>query len=130
MTDSDRDMAFSVSESGEFLAEYTAWLWGCGATAIRIEKNVGRIARALGFDMDLTLLPHHIELGLGKPDTGERIVIIRKVAQCGVSFDINARLSRLSWEIADGKVGFAEAKKRFGRIMKTPPTGRWEVLRC
>jgi len=128
MTDSDRDMAFSVSESGEFLAEYTAWLWGCGATAIRIEKNVGRIARALGFDMDLTLLPHHIELGLGKQDTGERIVIIRKVAQCGVSFDINARISRLSWEIADGKVGFAEAKKRFGRIMKTPPTGRWEVL--
>ena len=39
MTDSDRDMAFSVSESGEFLAEYTAWLWGCGATAIRIEKK-------------------------------------------------------------------------------------------
>ncbi len=118
----------SVDEVGEFLAEYTAWLWGSGSTAIRIEKNVGRMAKTFGCEMDVALLPRHIELAIGASLTGERTVIIRKMAACGISFDINTRLSRLSWEIADGKIGFEEASRRFERIKEVSPTNRWEVL--
>ena len=97
----------AVPEAGEFLAEYTAWLWGCGATAIRIEKNVWRMAEAFGL---------------------ERTVVIRKMAACGISFDINTRLSRLSWEVADRKIGFHEACRRFDLIKETKPTAWWETL--
>lgn len=118
----------AVPEAGEFLAEYTAWLWGCGATAIRIEKNVWRMAEAFGLEVAVALLPHHIELTLRACGTGERTVVIRKMAACGISFDINTRLSRLSWEVADRKIGFREACRRFDQIKETKPTAWWETL--
>ena len=118
----------AVPEAGEFLAEYTAWLWGCGATAIRIEKNVWRMAEAFGLEVAVALLPRHIELTLRACGTGERTVVIRKMAACGISFDINTRLSRLSWEVADRKIGFHEACRRFDLIKETKPTAWWETL--
>ena len=118
----------AVAQAGEFLADYTAWLWGSGATAIRIEKNVSRMADAFGLEAAVALLPRHVELAIGNGCPGERTVIIRKMASCGISFDINTRLSRLSWEIADRKIGFRQACQRFEIIKKTKPTAWWETL--
>ncbi len=118
----------AFEEAGEFLADYTAWLWGSGSTCIRIEKNVGRMAKALGVTTQITLLPRHIELAVGAERNPCRAVIVRKTAACGISFDINARLSRLSWELADGKIDFHTAISRFNRIKTTAPTNRWQVL--
>ena len=120
--------SIAIEERDEFLADYTAWLWGSGSTCIRIEKNVGRMATALGVTAQITLLPRHIELAIGAEGNPCRAVIVRKTASCGISFDLNARLSRLSWELADGKVDFNTARARFNRIKTTSPTNRWEVL--
>lgn len=49
MTDFDtecEDVSFSgitMDTLGRFLAEYSAWLWGSGATCVRIDKNVSRM---------------------------------------------------------------------------------------
>lgn len=133
---SDRSAALTADTSEaklpakiDFLADYASWLWGGGATCIRTEKNTTRIAQALGMDVDLTIMPKHIELST-KEYAGQRspTTVSRRPCRCGINFDINTRLSRLSWEIADNKIDYAEAVKRFREITTTPPTNRWETL--
>lgn len=113
----------------EFLAEYTAWLWGCGATCIRIGKNLSRMSEAFGIKADVTVMPRHVELYAMTDKDGEAMpVVIRQAPKCGINFTINTRLSRLSWEVADGKIGYDEAVAKFRGIIAAPPTGKNEVL--
>lgn len=118
----------SLRAMASFLAEYAAWLLGCGATCIRIEKNTRRMAGAFGLAFDISIMPTHIFVSVGRGE-GERVEsVMRKTASCGISFNLNARLSRLSWEVADNHIAFAEAAARFNDIKSTPPTGDVEVL--
>lgn len=111
-----------------FLAEYAAWLLGCGATCIRIEKNTRRMAGAFGLVLDISIMPTHIFVSVGRGEGERAESVMRKTAPCGISFNLNARLSRLSWEVADNHIAFAEAAARFNDIKSSRPTGDIEVL--
>ena len=113
-----------------FLSEYASWLLGCGATCIRLEMNLTRIAMAFGKNVELYITPRHIHLSV--TDT---ISPALKAATCIVSvrhiptsFNINTRLSRLSWEIADRKTGFKEAEKYFRQIVSNDIQSKALVL--
>lgn len=111
-----------------FLSDYAAWLLGSGATCIRLEKNVNRIAQAFEKNIDMCIMPKHINITVSSPDRHISFTSVSSI-KCGtISFDINTRLSRLSWEIADGKVDFDTASHRFERIIHTPPANKWIVL--
>ena len=116
-----------IHELAVFLAAYTSLLRGCGATCIRIEKNVARMAHAFDAEADVTMLPRHIQVSVER-EGSHPVVIVRKTADCGISFEINVLLSRLSWEVADGKVSFEGAVRRSRSIEHTPPTNPWLVL--
>lgn len=107
----------STEELGTFLIEYGAWLLGAGATCIRIEKNVRRIAAAFGRHVEITVMPRHLYLAISDDATGGARTMMRSIAPTPVSFSINTRLSELSWAVADGKMTFAEAKTEFGKIV-------------
>lgn len=111
-----------------FLADYAALLSGCGATCIRIDKNTRRMAAAFGMELDIFIMPTNVNVSIWKKDSKDRETAIRKTAACGISFNINARLSRLSWEVADNHLDLAVALERFERIRLTAPTGKREVL--
>ena len=108
-----------ITGTGDFIADYTAWLLGCGATCMRIEKNSGRIARALGYDICITIMPKHISLTLKDCATGTQATYQRQMVTCGINFDLNARLSSLSWKIADRKLSYGQARKMFEKIVTT-----------
>lgn len=111
-----------------FLADYAAWLLGCGATCIRLEKNVNRIAKAFDKQIDMCIMPRHINITVSSPDRHISFTAVSSI-KCGIiSFDINTRLSRLSWEIADRKLDFETADSRFKKIISTPPANKWMVL--
>lgn len=134
MTNSMTDTALAATDEAglhdmaSFLAEYAAWLLGCGATCIRIEKNTRRIAVAFGIDLDISIMPTHIFVSATRGDGERADTVMHKTAPCGISFNLNARLSRLSWEVADNHIAYAEAVARFNDIKSTPPTGSVEVL--
>ena len=115
-----------AAEVAAFLADYAALLAGCGATCIRIEKNTRRMATAFGLRVDICILPSHVHVTVSDGSVSEAAV--GKTVSCGVSFNINARLSRLSWEVADKGLSLNSAVGRFEAIRHTKPTGALEVL--
>ncbi len=119
---------YPLKNVGGFLSEYSAWLLGCGATCIRLERNVRRMAAALGCGVVMTILPRHVHLTVFKPDHSESYTCIADTREIPISFNINTRLSRLSWALADGKIDFTEARERFAGIISSPPEDRRLVL--
>ena len=111
-----------------FLAEYAALLLGCGSTCIRIEKNTKRIAEAFGVNLDIFIMPAHVSVSVWSSDRKGAVMAQRKTASCGIRFDLNTRLSQLSWEIADYNLDLPTAVAHFESIKATKPTGKWEVL--
>lgn len=111
-----------------FLSEYAAWLLGCGATCIRIEKNSRRIATAFGVGLDISVMPSHVIVAVWRGSESETYVTMRKTVNCGISFDLNAKLSRLSWKISDSNLDLQSAKRIFTSIKDTGPTGKWTIL--
>lgn len=95
-----------------FLGRYASVLFAAGATCIRIEKNVARIAARYGYQADMMIFPRKIFISLRcenstwKPNT----VLMSPVAPRPVSFKLNTRLSSLSWAIADGKTSLDDAE--------------------
>lgn len=112
----------TVRELCIFLSEYAAWLLGSGATCIRLERNVKRIAQKFDTEAVMTIMPRHIHMTVCNEDRSESYTFITSIGCTTISFDINTKLSSLSWAIADGKVTFDEARHEFKSICHTPPT--------
>lgn len=123
-----KDSAPGVKDSSLFLADYAAWLCGCGATCIRIEKNVYRMAEAFGIDLNMIIMPSHITLTGSDRNGNDTFTLVRNVPHPTISFDRNTQLSKLSWDIADGKCDFGEARSRFETIKQIRPADKWMVL--
>ena len=107
----------TVKDVCDFLANYSSRLLACGATCIRLEKNVNRIAQTYGKNVDVTIMPRHISLTVSEADGSESQTVITSIRQAPVSFNINTRLSRLSWTITDRDIDISEAGKEFDHII-------------
>lgn len=115
-------------EIGRFLSEYAACLLGCGATCVRLEKNVGRMADAWQVDVSMTIMPRHIHLTVCDRDGDGTFTFIAAIRNALTSYDVNTRLSKLSWEVADRVVDVSDAIGLFGKIKETAPANKWWVL--
>ncbi len=110
----------SVREGADFLSGYADWLFSSGATCIRLEKNVKRIAASINLEMEMCILPRHIQITVMRGN--EIYTSVVAINERPVNYDVNTRLSRLSWDMADGRTGFDEAQIAFAVIIKAKPT--------
>lgn len=118
-----------LRRAATFLADYASLLSGCGATSIRIEKNTVRIATALGLKTELFVMPAHVSVSVWREERSDAASAQRMNRGRCISFSLNARLSRLSWEVADRHLDLSVAEDRFRHILSTDsPTGKYEVL--
>lgn len=127
MTTTDRTGCIESEFTG-FLADYAAAMLGCGATCVRIEKNVGRIAARFGIGADITVMPAHVQISTWSRERPCGEVAVRRISPGAIDFDRNARLSRLSWDVADGKLDFDRMTARFDAIKRIAPGCRTRVL--
>lgn len=111
-----------------FLSDYAAWLMGCGATCARIEKNIRRMSEAFGKESDMAVMPAHIHLSVWNKEHTDSYSNIKRIHKCGISFNINTKLSKLSWDVADGRADFKQACSEFEEITKTKPENQRLVL--
>lgn len=117
-----------VNETSIFIAEYAAWLYGCGATCTRIKENVARIAKKWNINCQLLIMPGSVELMVLDPSNNQSSVVIKRAPHTAISFYKNTDLSRLSWNIADGHVDLDEANKVLHKVSTAPFTNKWLVL--
>lgn len=118
----------TIEELGAFLIRYSARLLGSGATCIRIEKNISRIARSYGKEADITIMPRHIHLSVKDKDMACGTTVSAPVEHIPISFNVNTLLSQLSWEIYDKKITFKRALTRFDSIKRCDVQNAWMVL--
>lgn len=111
-----------------FLADYASTLLGSGATCIRIEKNINRMAEVFGKRVELTIMPRHVHLTVWNPKSDDRYTSTASVAPAPISFSLNTRLSELSWTVADSHLSLDEARERFLRIATSDKENPWQTL--
>ena len=86
------------------------------------------MAKSLDCEAEMTILPRHIHMTVCSLDKSDCYTYIIATHPMPISFDINTRLSRLSWKMADGGLGYYEALMEFREIIRTPPANRYTVL--
>lgn len=118
----------TAADASRFLATYSAYLWGYGATCIRITKNVNRMADYLGYRVDITILPKHVAVALTDITTGEYAHYTCAIKILPVSYLANTRMSKLSWDVAEGKVSVSDAEILLCKISRTPNMSVWAVM--
>lgn len=111
-----------------FLSRYASKLIQYGATTIRIEKNIGRIAERFDTVVEMGVLPQHIMVTLWDKEHLHSYSNNEIIKSQGVDFDKNTMLSKLSWEIHDNRMELDEAIKRFEDIIARPRLNDWTVL--
>lgn len=111
-----------------FLADYSSWLLGCGATCIRLETNVKRIAAAYGHEVELTIMPRHIHVTVTLDGSDDIFTSMSAVRHTAINFEMNTRLSNLSWRISDHRPGLKEARRMFGSIVRPRPRNEWALI--
>lgn len=78
------------------------------------------MAVAAGVEAEVTILPRHIHLTVREPITGDTVTTISSIKALPVSYDAITRLSRLSWDVADGAISVDSAHGELDRIIDTP----------
>lgn len=111
-----------------FLARYAARMLGCGATCMRISKNMNRMAALLDKDVDMIILPSHIEVCLTDRKNGHVDQQSVPIEHIPVSYMVNAELSRLSWKVAEGRMTLRQAEEVFDRLPGCRPYSVWVVM--
>lgn len=111
-----------------FLCEYAVCLLGSGATCIRLVKNVTRMAEAFGKRVELTIMPRHIHMTVSDTSAQDVFTYILAVKPAPISFNLNTRLSRLSWKVADERISLREAQQMFRSIESSDSENPWLTL--
>lgn len=124
--DGSEDCGPSIHEICRFLSEYAVELFGSGSTCIRLEKNLRRIARSLDAEVEFSVLPRHLHITVSSH--GEEVTSVVAIRQLPISYARITDLSRLSWQMADGKLGFEKARALLPKIFKSRQVNRWTLV--
>lgn len=117
-----------LGQYSEFLAVYASYMLGCGATCIRINKNIRRMANSVGLTADMIIISHHVTVICTDNTTGSNCQHTKRIAPIGINFEINTRLSELSWKMAEKKVTMEEAENMFYRIIHHRKMSDWRIM--
>lgn len=86
------------------------------------------MAKAFGMDAEIYIMPRHIQVSVWEKGRTATVSALEAVAPVGINFDMNTRLSELSWEVADGKLTFHQAIEKFEEIRKGRPQNPYLLL--
>lgn len=110
---------------GDFLCDYANSLLECGATTVRIEKNVGRMAEAYGCRADVNIYPRHVEVVQTDALANETHIRAKTIHDSGINYSTVSALSKLSWNCFDQHLPLDVAIRQYRHIIsagRIPPS--------
>lgn len=107
-----------IQATTDFLIDYTIKMLGIGTYTARVEKCVGRIAQAYGYEVSLTLFVRHFTISVMDPrDNSLRRTYVKTSPVAPISFHMISELSALSWQIYDENLPLSKARESFAEIV-------------
>lgn len=110
----------SLLPVAKFIAEYSSHLMGCGVHTSRVVWNSKRIGDAFGLDVKISITQKNIILTLSDDETSKAYSEVVEIPSLPISFEQNARLSELSWEVYDKHLPLEEIKQKYQEIISAP----------
>lgn len=111
-----------------FFGDYATYLLGCGANCTRISKNVNRMADRFGVKVDMLMLATHCVITVWDSEHGHSYHESRSQMKVPLSFAANTNLSKLSWDVYEGKTDLDGAIEQFKRITSEKRIPTWVVM--
>ena len=111
-----------------FLRDYTTELYASGATTIRIEKNLGRIAEQWHTKADFCVRPTCIVLNLWDENEEKSYTVTGKIPADRINFNTVSDLSSLSWKVVEEDLDVCKATARFRDVLEKKRLNPWLVL--
>ena len=117
-----------LKEISRFLSDYAVTLLACGATTMRIEKNIERMAQHFHTHVEITIFPLHSMLTVWDENHNHSYTNNSKIKNIGLDFSLNTRLSELSWNIADCDYTLEKSQSEYNEIISKPRMNKYLVL--
>lgn len=118
----------NLLDVGEFIAEYSAHMMGCGIHTSRVIRSAKRIGEAYGYIVMISVFQKSIILNLRNKETHEYYNEVINIPALPISFRDNSELSALSWETYDEHLPLSVLREKFQRIISIPPIRPLYVL--
>ncbi|WP_299734079.1 threonine/serine exporter family protein [uncultured Endozoicomonas sp.] len=118
-TGSQSACSISAHKSSCLLLDAAVLLMASGAHTERVNRNLKRLAAALGFEVELFFSLSGITLTLSD-HRHEPITAFRKVPAYGVQLSVVSAISRLSWKAMEEQMPFDSIEKEIQRIRTLP----------
>lgn len=122
------DIHSELKELSKFLSDYSTGLMAVGTHTSRVVRNTSRIAQSFGFFADMTIFQKTIIMTLRDKDNSHSYSTVNKIKPMALNFEINMRLSALSWEAYDEHLSLDQLKSQYQEIISKPRISKWAVL--
>ena len=106
-------------QSADLLLDIAVLLMSSGAHTERVNRNLNRLAAALGFKVELFFSLSGITITL-TDQQAHPITAFKKIPAYGVQLSVVSAISRLSWKALESKMSFQEIEKEVLRIGNLP----------
>lgn len=110
----------SLLSVAKFISEYAAHLMACGVHTSRVIRNSKRIGEAFGAYTKISVFQKNIIMTLLNEKTGESYSEVIDIPAYPISFEHNAELSALSWEIYDNHLPLETIWEKYNKIVSAP----------
>lgn len=110
----------SLLEVGEFIAEYSSHMMGCGIHTSRVIRSSKRIVESYHYQVQISVFQKSLILTLHDKETHEYHSEVVDIPALPISFEQNSRLSALSWETYDEHLPLSVLKEKYNRIVSSP----------
>lgn len=124
----DQDIHQKLKEATLFLAEYASTLMAVGAQTSRIQLNTVRMARSMGYHVNLLIFPKTLSITLQDGSLNHSYTYIKKTPGLPLNFKANMKLSQLSWNAFDERLPLSELWARLKAIVTERRESPWLVL--
>lgn len=109
------------------LADVIVALHSSGAHYARIVRNTERMAKGLGFTIDVVLTFNGVVLTIFQDGTEESDTLSRSIALKGINFETVSAISILSWDVFENKISPIRIDKILKRIQRKTVYTKWEL---
>lgn len=117
-----------INETLNVLADVVVALHSSGAHYARIVRNVERMAKGLGYTVELVMTFNGIVLTIYKDKNDKTYTLSRSLKGKGINFETVSEISILSWDVLENKIGTKKISKILNRILSKTIYKKWQVL--